>query len=383
MTSQPLPAPILITQATSLRRAAETLSRAPLLAVDTESNSLYAYQERVCLIQFSIPGADYLVDPLALRDLSPLAPLFRDPDIEKIFHAAEYDLMCLNRDFGFEFENLFDTMLAARILGREAIGLGSMLKAEFGVSLNKRYQRANWGQRPLPPHLLDYARLDTHYLIPLRERLKAALEAKGMWPLASEDFRRLSIIRFEGVNANPGEAEEVNPWRVSGAYDLEPQQAAVLMEVCRYREGKARSMDRPLFKVIGDKTLLAIAAESPASLEQLGRIKGMSAGQVRRHGRSLLKAVRRGMGSKPLYPPRQPRPDEGYMARLEALRDWRKYTARRMGVKSDVVLPRDLLERLAAQNPCDPGTLARALHDVPWRLERFGDQILAVLKEKL
>ena len=382
MTSQQLPAPILITQPNSLRRAAETLSRAPLLAVDTESNSLYAYQERVCLIQFSIPGSDYLVDPLALADLSPLAPLFGDPRVEKIFHAAEYDLLCLNRDFGFEFKNLFDTMLAARILGREAIGLGSMLGDEFGVRLNKRYQRANWGQRPLPPDLLDYARLDTHYLIPLRERLKVALEAKGLWPLASEDFRRLGALRFEEGSANPGEREGVNPWRVSGSYDLEPRQASVLMEICRYRDDKARAMNRPLLKVIGDKTLLAIAEALPASLAQLSRIQGMSASQVRRHGKQLLKAVRRGLESGPIYPPRSPRPDEGYIARLEALSEWRKLTARKMGVKSDVVLPRDLLQRLVEEHPHDARALARTLHDTPWRLERFGDQILAVLKEK-
>ena len=121
----------------------EELGREPLVAVDTESNSLHAYRERVCLIQFSIARADFLVDPLALKDLSSLAPIFEDERIEKIFHAAEYDLICLNRDFGFTFTNLFDTSVAARILGREAIGLGSMLEAEFGVRQNKRHQRAN------------------------------------------------------------------------------------------------------------------------------------------------------------------------------------------------------------------------------------------------
>ena len=147
MNSTSLPKPVMITRPQALSKMANRLGSEPILAVDTESNSLFAYQERVCLIQFSTPQEDFLVDPLALDDLSPLERLFADPQIEKIFHAAEYDLITLKRDFKFDFENLFDTMVAARILGWEEIGLGSILKAEFDVELNKRYQRANWGRR--------------------------------------------------------------------------------------------------------------------------------------------------------------------------------------------------------------------------------------------
>ena len=154
--------PVLITRPDALIQLANQLANEPILAVDTESNSLYAFQEQVCLIQFSTPQDDFLVDPLALDDLSPLAGLFADPKIEKIFHAAEYDLITLKRDYHFDFENLFDTMIAARILGWEKIGLGSILKSEFDVELNKRYQRANWGKRPIPSEMVNYARLDTH-----------------------------------------------------------------------------------------------------------------------------------------------------------------------------------------------------------------------------
>ncbi len=151
----------VITHAAALRTLANELQRHPIIAVDTESNSLYAYRERVCLIQFSTPLADTLVDPLALDDLTPLAPIFADPKIEKVFHAAEYDLICLKRDFGFEFANLFDTLVAARILGRKHVGLGAILAAEFNVEQDKRFQRANWGARPLPPDHLFYAVQDT------------------------------------------------------------------------------------------------------------------------------------------------------------------------------------------------------------------------------
>ncbi len=355
------------------------LAREPILAVDTESNSLYAYRERVCLIQFSTPKVDYLVDPLAIADLSSLGPIFADAHIEKVFHAAEYDVICLERDFGFKFDNLFDTMLASRILGKREVGLGAVLREGFGVYLNKRYQRANWGQRPLPAHLLDYARLDTHFLIPLRLRLRAELKSNHLWPLAEEDFRRLCVVN-ERLNGNCEGREGC--WRVSGAQELEPQQAAVLRELCQYRDQVAKAIDRPLFKVMGDKTLLAIATACPRDEDALGRLPGMSPSQMRRHGRAVLQAVQRGLRAEPIYPPKYPQPDERFLWRLEVLRNWRKSTARGMGVDSDIVLPRDLMHAVARKNPRRAGDLQKVLNEVPWRYEQFGARILDVLRGK-
>jgi ribonuclease D len=375
MDSAKLPDPVLITRPGPLRNLVDRLERERILAVDTESNSLYAYREQVCLIQFSTPNEDILVDPLALDDLSPLAPLFADPKIEKVFHAAEYDLITLKRDFGFRFENLFDTMMAARILGWEEVGLGSILKAEFGVQLDKRFQRANWGQRPLPRELLSYARLDTRYLIALRGRLQQELQAKGLLALANEDFGRL-----RHVNGRSPENQPDACWRVSGSYDLSGQEAAVLQELCRYRDQVARSLNRPLFKVIGDRALLGIAKVAPGDVRDLNRSGLLSPRQLQRHGEALVRAVRRGLKAEPIYPPRSPRPEDAYLGRLDALREWRKRKGRDLGVSSDVVIPRDLMYTLVEENPQDADTLAQVMKDVPWRLERFGDEILAVLE---
>ena len=379
MTAGKLPHPILITRREQLLQLADRLQEGPIVAVDTESNSLFAYREQVCLIQFSARGEDYLVDPLALNDLSPLAGLFSDPAVEKVFHAAEYDVICMRRDFGFEFNNLFDTMIAARILGRDGVGLGSLLQAEFSVHLNKRFQRANWGQRPLPPHLLDYARLDTHYLIALRDRLKKQLQQTDLWPLAMEDFERLRQVNGNLHDGVEKQVHAINPWRVKGAYDLTPGQAAVLFELCRYRDQVASSINRPLFKVINDHTLLSISIMVPQNLKELSSIDGMSPRQVRRHGKKILPAIQRGLQADPLYPPKPPRPSEKFVRRLERLRRWRKVTAQGLGVQSDVILPRDLLYSLAASNPASEAELAQDMKDVPWRMERFGNQILDVL----
>jgi ribonuclease D len=374
MNNKSLPNPILITRQPALIRMAERLSNEPILAVDTESNSLFAFQEQVCLIQFSTPKDDYLVDPLALGDLSALESVFADPEIEKVFHAAEYDLISLKRDYRFEFNNIFDTMVAARILGWEEIGLGSILKSEFDVELNKRYQRANWGRRPLPPEMLAYARLDTHYLIPLRYRLMAELKARDRWPLAEEDFNRLRFVNGRDPQDLPEPC-----WRVRGAYDLSPQQAAVLLELCQYRIRVAKSIDRPVFKVLGDRTLLAIAEALPRSLDELRALPELSEKQFQRNGRALWQALERGLQAEPIRPPRPPRPDEDFLARIEALRSWRKSTARQMQVKSDVILPRDVMHSIAAHDPTHQEELAALMRQVPWRYERFGDQILATL----
>jgi ribonuclease D len=368
--------PYLITQPAELQKLANKLSQQAMVAVDTESNSLHAYQEQVCLIQFSIPGEDYLVDPLVLLDLTTLNEVFANPAIEKVFHAAEYDLVCLKRDFNFHFSNLFDTMLAARILGRNSLGLGALLEEHFGVKLDKRFQRANWGQRPLPGDLLAYARLDTHYLLELRNRLKTELISAGRWLIAEEDFRRLCKI-----NGRSLELEENGDTPIAGARELNSQQYAVLLELCKYRDRVAKMQDRPLFKVISTPTLVATASACPGTLNELREIAGMTEGQIRRHGKNLIEAVQHGLAAKPVTPRRSARMDEAMVNRLERLREWRKVTARAMEVESDVVLPRDLMMEVAKKNPRSLERLGEVMADAPWRLEQYGEKILAVLRK--
>lgn len=367
--------PRLITQPEELDHLIRYLDTQKTIAVDTESNSLYAYQERVCLIQFSTEEEDFLVDPLAFDNLNELSRIFQNPEIEKVFHAAEYDILCLRRDFQFDFTNLFDTMIAARILGRKEVGLGSLLEAEFGVHLNKKHQRSDWGQRPLPDELLLYAKDDTHYLLALRQRLGSELEQRGLLPLANEDFQRLCIVH------EPCNGKGDDCWRISGAYDLRPESAAVLQELCLYRDRMARKFDRPLFKVFSDQVLLNLAQHCPGTLEELANIPGLSRRQIDRHGFALLQAIKKGMRNAPLYPNRPNRPSDEYLARLDRLRNWRKTTAQHLGVPSDVVLPRDVMLRLAEIPIHTVKDLQEAMADVPWRLERFGTQLFEFLHQ--
>ena len=377
MNSTKLRFPDLITRPSDLASLVELLEAEAVIGVDTESNSLYAYREQVCLIQFSTPGADFLVDPLALEDLGPLGPLFANPQIQKVFHAAEYDVVCLRRDFGFGFDNLFDTMWAARILGWKEIGLSALLQNEFRVQADKRYQRADWGKRPLPPEMLDYARLDTHYLIQLRDRLLKELEVTGRLPVAQEDFRRMESLYDRPLhNGQPAECWE----RVNGARDLGPKQLAILKSLCEYREQVARRRNRPVFKVMGDSMLVSIAEACPVSMEELGSLANVTTRQVKQHGRALLAAVRDGLNSRPINNQPPPRPDNGYLSRMDAVRSWRKLEAQKLGVESDIVLPRDLMVEVVARNPRSVGELDEILEGVPWRRERYSRGLLEVVR---
>ncbi|GAB4464135.1 MAG: ribonuclease D [Anaerolineales bacterium] len=369
MTVEPLPPPLWVDTNAMLERMVNDLSAQTRIAVDTESNSLHAYREQVCLIQFSTPEKDYILDPLVFDDLSLLAPLFASLHIEKIFHAAEYDLICLKRDYGFEFKNLFDTMQAARILGYPFVGLDAILGEKFHVKVDKRHQKADWAARPLTPAQLDYARMDTHYLIPLRDMLEQELREKERWGFALDDF---SLACHVG---EPKEKSNGDSWkRFASRRDVTLRELTILRELCLCRDAIAEDMNRPPFKVIPDKMLLEIAKNPPEKDVDLAAL-GLSQKQIHLWGEQVLAATRRGM-KKPLVRAEQAeRPKEALIRRLDKLKTWRKKVSEGMKVESDIVLPKPLLHALAEHPPKDMAELQVLMRGSPFRFERYGEQI--------
>ncbi len=374
MSKAPTTPPILIEAQKDLPRLIEKLCAEPAIAIDTESNSLFAYQERVCLIQFSIPGADYLVDPLAVQDLTSLGNVLASPKTVKVLHGAEYDVIVLKRDFGFQINNLFDTRMAIRTLGREDTSLQKLLETEFGVKINKRYQRANWGKRPLKAELLNYARLDTHYLLTLHQRLDAALRDAGRIDEMTEACAYIAELQ---PPANSFDAQGF--WNINNARKLKPRQAAVLRELWAYRNRTARKRDVPVFKIVDDQVLLALAKAMPKDLSELAEVAGMTPGLQRRFGRSLLEAVKIGVKAPQAHPPRHKRTPEAVVERYDRLRQWRKKVAQRRGVSSDIVMPRDMLWKIAHHPPKSRRELRKLIMPLEWRAEAYGKEILALL----
>ena len=369
MTQQTLHPPLWVDRQDKFNQMAAELSAQARIAVDTESNSLHAYRERVCLIQFSTSKKDYIVDPLVIQDLSSLAPLFVNPKIEKIFHAAEYDLICLKRDFGFKFANLFDTMQAARILGYAFVGLDNILAEKFALKIDKRHQKADWGARPLTAAQMDYARFDTHYLFQLRDALEGELRGKGRWELALEDFALACNVNDPKKRINGASWK-----RFSARKDISPRELTILSELCVCRDHIAEKLNRPAFKVIGDDLLLDIARNLPEKDVDLAGI-GLSTRQINLWGRDVLAAAQRGAEAPLVKREQAKRPSDAMLRRLEKLKVWRKKHATEMSVESDIILPKMYLNILVENPPRNLQELEALLSETPSRFGKYGAEI--------
>ena len=266
-------------------RLLERLEREPALAVDTESNSFHAYFEKVCLIQLSTEEADDAVDPLRV-DVRPLGKLFADPAVEIVFHAADFDIRGLKRDYGMKFTRLFDTMLAAKLLGYPQMSLAALVRRHFGTTLKKEHQRSDWGKRPLSAAQLEYAYKDTRFLLALREVLRGELERTGRAAEAERVFKRQVACeprkkRFDKEGFR----------RLRGFAALDAAQRELVCALYLLREERARTVDRPPFKVFGDEAIIELARLRPRGEDELLRVRGIGARTVQLHGEAILRAV--------------------------------------------------------------------------------------------
>jgi len=369
--------PVWVNTAQLLKQMVDDLASQDRVAVDTESNSLHAFREQVCLLQFSTSKTDYLLDPLMLKDLSILAPIFSNPRIEKVFHAAEYDLICLRRDFGFSFVNLFDTMQAARVLGYPAVGLDRLLGDKFKIKMDKRHQKANWAARPLTKDQIHYARLDTHYLFDLRDALEQELREKQRLEYALEDFNRACVMEEQKQRLN-GESWE----RFSGRKDISLRELTVISQLCKWRDKEAAKLNRPPYKVVMDDVFVALAKNPPEQKVDLSAA-GLSEKQIKLWGDQVLSAIRLGVKAPLVERKQLERKNDVVLRRLEKLKAWRKSIGMEMQVESDIILPKPYLGLLSENPPKTLDELRDLMKDTPSRVDRFGAEILMVLGVKL
>ena len=371
-----MPAPIL-TDSAAVAAFATELARFATIAVDLEADSMHCYREKVCLLQFTTPERTVLIDPLAGADLAPLGPVLADPAIRKLFHAADYDIRCLNRDFGFVVSGLFDTMIACQFLGEGKVGLADVLGKYYGIELDKQYQRADWAVRPLSAEMIRYAAEDTRHLHRLAALLEDKLVAKGRLEWVAEEFRILEQGRFAG-NQGPLFL------RFKGAAALRPRQLAILEALLQWRDGEACKRDRPLYKVVGNKSLQAIAQSPPQNLQGLVAIEGISPRQVERYGKALLAAIEAGLAVAEQDLPsiargerrvRDPEVD----ARLAGLKKWREAKAATLEIDPGVLINNALLEELARRQPRKEAELGTIPGLKQWQRRELGTDILAEL----
>ena len=371
---------IWIDRQAAFDEAMARIAAQPVVAIDTEADSLHSYFDKVCLIQMSIPDEDFVIDPLAKIDLAKFGELLANPEIVKVFHGGDYDLRILNRDFGFVVANLIDTMVSAQLLGYEAFGLAALLDRHFGVKVNKTHQRADWAMRPLTADMLDYAASDTRYLIALYGKLREELEALGRWEWALEEFGRLEKIRYRDRDSNEDEPEPFRKLKGIGGFDR--RTLGIVRELHIWRDGLARAADRPPFKIIGNDALLEIAKEKPKSRNELEKIKAVSRFHSGRYGSEITGIVRR-----ILEVPEEQLPERGESkpwirdraleARIDRLKKIRDQHAKELKIEPSVLAPRHVLSAVAT---IQPTTMAQ-LDEVPamreWQKKVLGAALVA------
>ena len=373
----------LIATDARLHHLLKKLDAADRVAIDTEADSLHSYREKLCLIQISAPAVagivdagqerdelesrrdhrsrlqhDFVVDPLSTLDLEPLRHALEPREI--VLHAADYDLRMLRRGLNFTASKIFDTVVAARLLGVREFSLGALVKRFFGVELHKHSQKANWALRPLPPRMLKYAVDDVHYLLPLAAKLEEELER-----VYRRDWFRQSCERAIELAAAERERIQDELWRIEGAGALDPRTGAVLRALWQWRDAEAEMADRPPFHILQNRELLN-AAESFTS----GHVPDYKHFSARRRQtfreaakialqspQSEWPVMRRRSGSRPSAEMRQ---------RADQLRERRDKAAEQLGLERSFVASRGALEAIAA----DP-TRATALL-VPWQRELIG-----------
>ena len=349
------------------------------IALDTEGASFHRFVDRVYLLQLSTRDRHAVIDPLPIGAPPGLGALLEDPSVEVVFHDADYDLRLLQQDYGWHVRTIFDTRIAAQLLGYSAFGLAALLERFFDVKLDKKHQRADWSMRPLTRDMLDYAAQDTRYLLQLRDHMAAELERAGRTEWAREEFALLEGTRW--VDEEPG----TSYLRMKGARDLSRRELAVLRELVPWRDAVAGALDRATFRVLGNEQLLEIARVQPRTKEALGKIKGMPRAILEQRGVDLLDAVARALAVADADLPKYPRAarwdrDSEFDARVSALKTARDAAAKRLALDPGVLCSRDRLEAVARRNPTTVEELTEVSELRRWQAAELGSDFVRALE---
>lgn len=367
---------------TGLDALGKRLGGVALIAADTEAAGYHRYSDRVCLLQLSTRDETFVIDTLAVTHLDGLRDLFGREETEVVFHDADYDLRLLARDFDVKVNKLFDTKIAAQFIGEKAFGLGSLVEKYVGIKMEKKHQRADWAQRPLPEDMLAYAAEDTHHLPTLRDRLREALANLGRLKWAEEEFAIAQQTRW-------AQTEEQEAFlRMKGARDLKPRELAVLRELHAWREGAAETRDVATFRVMSNEALFEIARRTPLDMAGLEGIVGLTAHVLGRRGADLLAAVQRAVAiaeaDLPRFPrgPRRPAPDAEFESRADKLRVVRDKVADELTLDRGFLMPRGQLEEIARVNPKSVAEIAAIEGIRNWQVEALGEALVRGLAPK-
>ncbi len=362
---------ILIDNKKAMELAVVNFTNSRVISIDTESSGYYTYFSKVCLIQITVNSKNYIIDPLSPVDLRLLDPIFKNPQILKIFHSAPDDIKALKRDFGYTFVNIADTMYSSKLLGLEHNSLNYLVEHYHNMKLSKTEQKSNWEKRPLDKQQLIYAALDTAYLESIWEKMSSELEKAGLLEEAISEFEKFTEEVYRGRE----NSHELNWHKFPNILKFTPEERRTIYDILHYREEKARRVNKAPFRIINNESISKIVSEKMEE-EKLIQVFG------KKEGAELFKIVKNPSGP-PLEKVDFPKLDENItpheMGRLRHLQKWRDKIMKKRGVDHSMLLSNKQLLQLIRKPPKDIEDLRKENMMSNWKVDHYGPSLMKAL----
>ncbi|MCA8938688.1 MAG: HRDC domain-containing protein [Planctomycetes bacterium] len=374
--------PQLVETSEALGALIDSLEGVRDVAIDIESNGYYNYFERTCIISLSTPDQDFVIDSLALwNEIEPLRVELCDKGRRILVHGGSYDVLSLKRDFGFRFDSIIDTMLAATLLGFDVLGLAGLVKKYLDIDLPKELQRHNWTLRPLQKEQLRYLGNDTRFLFPVVEILEAQIAEKDLQEELDLECEALAAQPYIERTYDPKESVD----KLKDSRRMSPKVRGYLREIFRWRDEVSREIDVAPFRLLANNVVLALATHPPKSSEELRERRGVGKYVFDSGIERLAKAIQEGEANPfPFTRERGPRPstkrnfdEERNLSK--ALKQWRTNEAEKRGIGIQGVLPTPAMKEVGDLLPQSDEELLAIDRVGKRRVERYGEDLIEMV----
>ncbi|MCP4670342.1 MAG: ribonuclease D [Desulfobacula sp.] len=361
-----------------LENISNTLLKEKIIGVDLEADSMHCFKEKICLIQIATAKQAFLIDPFEFKKISPFLKVLENSNIIKIFHGADFDIRSLDRDYNTKVNNLFDTEIACRFLGVKERGLGALLKKNFNIESNKKYQRADWSNRPFKKEMIEYSVMDVASLTKLHGIILQKLVNNGRLQWAKEEFEIQEQVKYESNNYFPLFK------KFKGAGKLDNRSLATLENLLQFRMQAAQKKDQPLFKIISNSSIMSLALNRPDTIDKIFKLKILSPRQIDMYGsfcvEAIVKAMELNSEQLPSYPrTRRPKQDVKVKERIRHLKTMREKLSQSMGMEPGFLLNNTLIGSIASKAPQTPEDLVNIDNIRHWQVENIGEDIITTL----
>ena len=356
----------------------EGLLKEKIIAVDLEADSMHCFKEKICLIQIASAKEAFLIDPFEIKEVLPFLNVLANNTIIKVFHGADFDIRSLDRDYKAQVNNLFDTEIACRFLGIKERGLAALLKRNFNVDVDKKFQKVDWSRRPLKQTMIEYSVGDVAYLTKLHDIIHQKLVANGRLSWAGEEFEIQTRVRYENNHVLPLFK------KFKGAGKMDNRSLAVLENLLQVRQEIAQKKDQPLFKIFSNLSLMTMAYEKPVTIDHMLKIRAISQKQADMYGNLCVEAIVKAMElahrELPSYPKtRRPKKDVIVQERIERLKKMREKLSSSIGIEPGFLLNNAIIGCIAIENPATAQDLLKIEHVRHWQVEAIGENIISTL----